>query len=96
MNYKKKYGYKRKGCHFNDLKEENKGWADKVSRLMSQEADVPSKDIVPTLEAKIKNLVLENDALNSKLLALSLELKGLQITEKGNMISGISVRTPKF
>ena len=54
---------------------------DKVSRLKSQEADVPSKDDVPTLEAKIEKLVLENDALNSKLSTLSLELKGLKITE---------------
>ena len=40
------------------------------------------KDVVPTLEAKIEKLTLENDALNSKLLILSLELKGLNITEK--------------
>ena len=65
-----------------DLTEENRGWEDKVSRLLSQEADVPSKDVVPTLEAKIEKLTLKNDALNSKLLTLSLELKGLQITEK--------------
>ena len=51
--------------------------ADKVSRLESREADIPGKDVIPTLEAKIEKLVLENDELNSKLLTLSLELKGL-------------------
>ena len=49
---------------------------------MSQEANIPSKDIIPTLEAKIEKLVLENNALNSKLLTLWLEMKELQITEK--------------
>ena len=32
-----------------DLKEENRGLADKVSRLLSLEADVPGKDVIPTL-----------------------------------------------
>ena len=44
-----------------DLKEENRGLADKVSRLESREADVPGKDVIPTLEAKIEKLVLENE-----------------------------------
>ena len=65
-----------------DLTKENRGWKDKVSRLLSQEAEVPRKDVVPTLEAKIEKLTLENYALNSNLLTFSLELKGLQINEK--------------
>ena len=79
---KKNEDIKERDAVINDIKEENKGWADNVSRLMSQEADVPGKDVVPTLEAKIEKLVLENGVLNSKLLTLSLELKRLQITKK--------------
>ena len=73
---------KERDAIINELMEENKGWEDRVSRFLSQEADIPGKNVVPTLEAKIEKLTLENDVLNSKLLTLSLELKRLHISEK--------------
>ena len=80
-----------------NLKEENRGLNDKISRLESQEVDVPDKDGVHTLEATIEKLVLENDDLNAKLITLSLELDGLHITkeekhDKRNMEGRGSIR----
>ena len=64
-----------------------KGWANKVSKLESQETDVPGKDIINALENKSEDLTRPNKEIFGELLKRSRELKILQIAEKISPLS---------
>ena len=60
------------------------GWTKLVSKLNSQETVVPSKDVVPPQQADIERLVQENEMLKTEIFKLSMEVKSMNITKRGN------------
>ena len=63
-----------------------KGCPNNVSRLESQETNVPSKDVIKALQNKIDDLTQENNEIFVELLKCSGKLKILQCAEKYKLI----------
>ena len=72
------------------------GWTKLVSKLKSQETIVPSKDVVPPQHAVIERLVQENEMLKTKIFKLSMEVKSMNITKRGNFGKGKPHRKKLF
>ena len=63
-------------------------WTKLVSKLKIQEIVVLSKDVVPPQQADIERLVQENEMLKTEIFKLSMEVKSMNITKRGNFGKG--------
>ena len=66
------------------------------SKLRSQETGVPSKDVVPSLQAGIERLVQENEMLKTEIFKLFMEVKSMNITKRENFDKGKPRRKKTF